>query len=32
LSKFETTRLLTVEETLDALHRAQVIAYRPPGA
>ena len=32
LSKFETTRLLTVEETLDALHRAQVVAYRPPGA
>ena len=32
LSKFETTRLLTVEETLDALGRAQVVAYRPPGA
>ena len=32
LSKFETTRLLTVEETLDALRRAQAVAYRPPGA
>lgn len=32
LSKFETTPLLTVEETLDALSRAQAIAYRPPGA
>jgi len=31
LSKFETTPLLTVEETLDALRRAQKIAYRPPG-
>ena len=31
LSKFETTRLFTVEETLDALGRAQVVAYRPPG-
>ena len=26
-----TTALLTVEETLDALRRAQSIAYRPPG-
>jgi uncharacterized protein with GYD domain len=26
-----TTVLLTVEETLDALRRAQSIAYRPPG-
>src|SRR5438552_874221 len=26
-----TTVLLTVEETLDALRRAQGIAYRPPG-
>jgi uncharacterized protein with GYD domain len=31
LSKFETTPLLTVEETLDALRRAQKIGYRPPG-
>jgi uncharacterized protein with GYD domain len=26
-----TTVLLTVEETLDALRRAQSVAYRPPG-
>ena len=32
LSKFETTPLLTVEETLEALHRAQEISYRPPGS
>jgi uncharacterized protein with GYD domain len=32
LAKIETTPLLTVEETLDALRRAQAIAYRPPGA
>jgi len=32
LSKFETTALLTVEETLDALGRARAVAYRPPGA
>lgn len=32
LSKFETTPLLTVEETLAALDRARTIAYRPPGA
>jgi len=32
LSKIETTVLLTVEETLDALRRAQAVAYRPPGA
>ena len=32
LSKTETTPLLTVEETLDALGRARAIAYRPPGA
>ncbi len=32
LSKFETTPLLTVEETLDALGRAQGVTYRPPGA
>jgi uncharacterized protein with GYD domain len=31
LSKFDTTSLLTVEETLDALVRAREIAYRPPG-
>jgi uncharacterized protein with GYD domain len=31
LSKFETTPLLTVEETLDALRRAQEVKYRPPG-
>ena len=32
LSKFETTPLLTVEETLDALERAQKIGYKAPGA
>ena len=32
LSKFETTPLMTVEETLEALGRAQKIAYRPPGS
>ena len=32
LSKIETTPLLTVEETLEALKRAQAVAYRPPGA
>ena len=32
LSRFETTPLLTVEETLDALRRAQAVKYRPPGA
>ncbi len=31
LSKFETTVLLTVEETLDALGRVEAIRYRPPG-
>ena len=31
LSKFETTSLLTVEETLDALGRARKVSYRPPG-
>jgi len=31
LSKFETTPLLTVEETLDALQRAQKINYESPG-
>jgi uncharacterized protein with GYD domain len=32
LSKFETTVLLTVDETLNALRRAQSVGYRPPGA
>ena len=32
LSKFETTALLTVDETLAALGRAQAVGYRPPGA
>ena len=32
LSKIETTVLMTVEETLDALKRAQAITYRPPGS
>jgi uncharacterized protein with GYD domain len=32
LSKIETTPLLTVDETLDALGRAKAVAYRPPGA
>lgn len=32
LSKIETTPLLTVEETLDALSRAQGVGYRPPAA
>jgi uncharacterized protein with GYD domain len=32
LSKFETTPLLTVEETLDALNRAAEVTYRPPGS
>ena len=31
LSKFETTALLTVEETLDALRRAQKVGYKQPG-
>ena len=31
LSKIETTPLLTVEETLDALRRAQKVGYRTPG-
>ncbi|MGH2966873.1 MAG: GYD domain-containing protein [Solirubrobacterales bacterium] len=30
LSKFETTELLTVDETLAALGRADAIRYRPP--
>src|SRR5688572_15267580 len=32
LSKFETIPLLTIEETLDALRRAQKVGYRQPGA
>jgi uncharacterized protein with GYD domain len=32
LSSFETTVLLTVEETMEALHQAQAVQYRPPGA
>jgi uncharacterized protein with GYD domain len=32
LSSFETTVLLTVEETLDALGRASSVGYRVPGA
>jgi len=32
LSSFETTVLLTVEETIDALTRAKEIRYRPPGS
>lgn len=31
LSKFETTVLLTVEETMDAMQQARNITYRPPG-
>jgi uncharacterized protein with GYD domain len=31
LSSFETTVLLTVEETLDALRQAEQVGYRPPG-
>ena len=32
LSSLETTVLLTVEETLDALRRTGQVGYRPPGA
>ena len=32
LSSFETTVLLTVDETLDALRKAQQVQYRAPGA
>ena len=32
LSSFETTVLLTVEETIDALRKAEQIRYRAPGA
>ena len=31
LSKCETTVLLTIEETLSALEKAETIRYRPPG-
>jgi uncharacterized protein with GYD domain len=32
LSSLETTVLLTVDETIDALRKAEQIRYRPPGA
>ncbi len=32
LSKVETTPLMTVEETLEALGRASAVGYRAPGA
>ena len=32
LSSLETTILLSVEDTLDALRKAEGIRYRPPGA
>jgi uncharacterized protein with GYD domain len=32
LASFETTVLLTVDETIDALRKAYEIRYRPPGA
>lgn len=32
LAKFETTVLLTVEETLEALGRVKTVGYRAPGA
>jgi uncharacterized protein with GYD domain len=32
ISHLETTVLLTVEDTLDALRRANEVKYRPPGA
>jgi uncharacterized protein with GYD domain len=31
LSRFETTELLTVEETLEALARVETVRYRRPG-
>ena len=31
LSSFQTTVLLTIEETLEALNKASSITYRPPG-
>ena len=32
LSSFETTVLLSVEETMDAMRKADQIRYRAPGA
>jgi uncharacterized protein with GYD domain len=32
LSSIETTVLLTVDETMEALRRAQQVQYQPPGA
>jgi uncharacterized protein with GYD domain len=32
LSSLETTVLLTVDETIDALRKAREVRYRPPGA
>jgi uncharacterized protein with GYD domain len=32
ISSLETTVLLTVDETLDALRKAEHVQYRPPGA
>ena len=32
LSSLETTVLLTVDETIDALRKAEQVRYRPPGA
>jgi uncharacterized protein with GYD domain len=32
LSSFETTVLLTVDEALEAMHKAGEVQYRPPGA
>ena len=32
LSSFETTVLMTVDETLDAIRKAEQVKYRPPGA
>ena len=31
LSSLETTVLLTVDETIEALRKAQLVQYRPPG-
>ncbi len=32
LTSFETTVLLTVDETLEALAKARSVKYRPPGS
>ena len=32
ISSLETTVLLTVDETIDALRKAEQVQYRPPGA